>query len=85
MKQIGSIAHNMKSTLSFYGFESIDTPASANRTGVQKQNGITRINDNFTLISATCQLAITEARELISLMLDFLLIHCLVLYNWSVS
>jgi len=32
----------------------------------KKQDGINRISDNFTLISATCQLAIIEARELIS-------------------
>jgi HPt (histidine-containing phosphotransfer) domain-containing protein len=65
-EQIGSIAHNMKSTLSFMGLNQLTPLLQQIETECKKQNGITRINDNFTLISATCQLAITEARELIS-------------------
>jgi signal transduction histidine kinase/CheY-like chemotaxis protein len=65
-EQIGSIAHNMKSTLSFMGLNQLTPLLLQIEQECKKQNGITRINDNFTLISATCQLAITEARELIS-------------------
>ncbi len=65
-EQIGSIAHNMKSTLSFMGLNQLTPLLQQIEQECKKQNGITRINDNFTLISATCQLAITEARELIS-------------------
>jgi len=65
-EQIGSIAHNMKSTLSFMGLNQLTPLLQQIEQECKKQNGITRINDNFTLISATCQLAITEAREMIS-------------------
>jgi CheY-like chemotaxis protein len=65
-EQICSIAHNMKSTLSFMGLNQLTPLLQQIEQECKKQNGITRINDNFTLISATCQLAITEARELIS-------------------
>ncbi len=65
-EQIGSIAHNMKSTLSFMGLNQLTPLLQQIEQECTKQNGITRINDNFILISATCQLAITEARELIS-------------------
>jgi len=64
--QIGSIVHNMKSTLSFMGLNQLTPLLQQIEQECKKQNGITRINDNFTLISATCQLAIVEARELIS-------------------
>jgi DNA-binding NarL/FixJ family response regulator len=65
-EKIGSIAHNMKSTLSYMGLNQLTPLLQQIEQECEKQNGITRINDNFTLISATCQLAITEARELIS-------------------
>ena len=65
-EQISSIAHNMKSTLSFMGLNQLTPLLQQIEQECKKQNGITRINDNFTLISATCQLAITEARKLIS-------------------
>lgn len=65
-EQICSIAHNMKSTLSFMGLNQLTPLLQQIEQECKKQNGITRINDNFTLLSATCQLAITEARELIS-------------------
>jgi len=65
-EQIGSIAHNMKSTLSFMGLNQLTPLLQQIEQECKKQDGITRINDNFTLISATCQLAILEARELIS-------------------
>jgi len=65
-EQIGSIAHNMKSTLSFMGLNQLTPLLQQIEQECKKQNGITRISDNFTLINATCQLAITEAREMIS-------------------
>ncbi len=65
-EQIGSIAHNMKSTLSFMGLNQLTPLLQQIEQECKKQNGIARISDNFTLINATCQLAITEARELIS-------------------
>ena len=65
-EQIGSIAHNMKSTLAYMGLRQLTPLLQQIEQECKKQNGITRINDNFTLISATCQLAITEAKELIS-------------------
>jgi CheY-like chemotaxis protein len=65
-EQIGSIAHNMKSTLSYMGLRQLTPLLQQIEQECKQQNGITRINDNFTLISATCQLAITEAKELIS-------------------
>ena len=65
-EQIGSIAHNMKSTLSFMGLNQLTPLLQQIEQECKTQNGITRISDNFTLINATCQLAITEAKELIS-------------------
>ena len=65
-EQIGSIAHNMRSTLSYMGLNQLTPLLQQIEQECEKQNGITRIDDNFTLISATCQLAIAEARELIS-------------------
>ena len=65
-EQIGSIAHNMKSTLSYMGLSQLTPLLQQIEQECKKQNGVSRINDNFTLISATCQLAITEAKELIS-------------------
>jgi CheY-like chemotaxis protein len=65
-EQIGSIAHNMKSTLAYMGLRQLTPLLQQIEQECKKQNGITRINDNFTLISATCKLAITEAKELIS-------------------
>ena len=65
-EQIGSIAHNMKSTLSFMGLNQLTPLLQQIEQECKRQNGIARISDNFTVINATCQLAITEARELIS-------------------
>jgi len=65
-KQIGTIAHNMKSTVSFMGLNQLTPLLQQIEQECKRQNGISRISDNFTLIDATCQLAITEARELIS-------------------
>jgi response regulator RpfG family c-di-GMP phosphodiesterase len=65
-KQIGTIAHNMKSTVSFMGLNQLTPLLQQIEQECKRQNGISRISDNFTLIDATCQLAIAEARELIS-------------------
>jgi signal transduction histidine kinase/CheY-like chemotaxis protein len=65
-EQISSIAHNLKSTLSFMGLNQLTPLLQQIEQECKKQDGINRISDNFTLISATCQLAIIEARELIS-------------------
>ncbi len=65
-EQISSIAHNLKSTLSFMGLNQLIPLLQQIEQECKKQNGVARIHDNFTLISATCQLAVTEARELIS-------------------
>ena len=65
-EQISSITHNLKSTLSFMGLNQLIPLLQQIEQECKKQNGFARIHDNFTLISATCQLAVTEARELIS-------------------
>jgi signal transduction histidine kinase/CheY-like chemotaxis protein/HPt (histidine-containing phosphotransfer) domain-containing protein len=65
-EQIRSIAHNMKSTLSFMGLKQLTPLLQQIEQDCKKQNGFNRISDNFTLISATCQLALIEAKELIS-------------------
>ena len=65
-EQISSITHNLKSTLSFMGLNQLIPLLQQIEQDCKKQNGFARIHDNFTLISATCQLAVTEARELIS-------------------
>jgi len=65
-EQICAIAHNMRSTLSFMGLSQITPLLQQIERECEKRNGITGINDNFTLISAICQIAIAEARELVS-------------------
>jgi signal transduction histidine kinase/CheY-like chemotaxis protein len=65
-EQIGSIAHNMKSTLSFMGLNQLTPLLQQIEQECKRQNGIARISESFTLINATCQLAIAEARELTS-------------------
>lgn len=63
---VKAIAHNMKSTVSYMGLNQLTPLLEQIEEECKKQNGITRITENFTLIDATCQLAIVEARELIS-------------------
>jgi CheY-like chemotaxis protein/HPt (histidine-containing phosphotransfer) domain-containing protein/two-component sensor histidine kinase len=65
-QQIKDIAHNMKSTISYMGLNQLIPLLQHIENECEKENGSIRITENFTLIDATCQLAIAEARELIS-------------------
>jgi len=66
-KRIGRIAHNMKSTVSYMGLHQLTPLLQQIETESELENGLARINENFTLIDATCQLAIKEAHELNSI------------------
>jgi CheY-like chemotaxis protein/two-component sensor histidine kinase len=63
-KKIGSIAHNMKSTVSYLGIHQLTPLLEQIETDAQGKNGLTRINDNFTSVEATCQLAMREVSKL---------------------
>lgn len=65
-KKIRSIAHNMKSTVSYLGLQQLTPLLEQIETESENENGIIRICDNFTSIEATCHLAIKEASKLIS-------------------
>jgi signal transduction histidine kinase/DNA-binding response OmpR family regulator len=65
-KRIGTIVHNMKSTVSYMGLQQLIPMLQQMETESENKNGFTRINENFTLIDATCHLAIKEAQKLIS-------------------
>jgi CheY-like chemotaxis protein/anti-sigma regulatory factor (Ser/Thr protein kinase) len=65
-KKVGSIAHNMKSTVSYMGLKQLTPLLQQIERESENENGFTHINDNFILIDATCELAIREARDLIS-------------------
>ena len=65
-KKIGSIAHNMKSTVSYMGLKQLTPLLQQIERESENEKGLTHINDNFILIDATCELAIREAWDLIS-------------------
>ena len=65
-KKIGSIAHNMKSTVSYMGLKQLTPLLQQIERESENENSLTHINDNFILIDATCELAIREAMDLIS-------------------
>jgi CheY-like chemotaxis protein len=65
-KKIGSVAHNMKSTVSYMGLKQLTPLLQQIEQESENENDLIQINDNFILIDATCELAIREARELIS-------------------
>jgi len=65
-KKICSIAHNMKSTVSYMGLKQLTPLLQQIEQESENENDLIHINDNFILIDATCELAIREARELIS-------------------
>jgi CheY-like chemotaxis protein len=64
-KKIGTIAHNMKSTVAYLGLQQLASLLQQMEAEAEGKNGFTRIHENFKLIDATCQLAIKEAQELI--------------------
>jgi HPt (histidine-containing phosphotransfer) domain-containing protein len=63
-KKIGSIAHNLKSTVSYLGIHQLTPVLEQIEVDSHSKNGITRINENFTSVEATCQLAIREVHKL---------------------
>ena len=69
-KRIGTIAHSMKSTVSYMGLQYLTPLLQEIETESENQNGFARINDNFISIDATCQLAIKEAHDIISVAAD---------------
>jgi len=66
-KKIGSMAHNMKSTVSCMGLQQLTPLLQQIEQESENRNGLTLITENYTLIAATCHLAIREAKKLISL------------------
>ena len=69
-KRIRTIAHNMKSTVSYMGLQQLTSLLEQIETESENANGLSRINENFTVIDTTCQLAIKEAQEMISVATD---------------
>jgi signal transduction histidine kinase/CheY-like chemotaxis protein len=65
-KEIRSITHNMKSTVSYLGLHQVTPLLQQMEIESEKENGITAISDNFISLEATCQLAVSEAEKLIS-------------------
>lgn len=65
-QRIGTIAHNMKSTVSYLGLQQVTPLLDRIEAECEHKNGLTRIHENFDLIATTCQLAIKEAQEIIS-------------------
>jgi signal transduction histidine kinase/CheY-like chemotaxis protein len=63
-KKIGSIAHNMKSTVSYLGIHQLTPVLEQIEEDAHNKSGIARINDNFISVEATCQLAIREVNKL---------------------
>jgi len=69
-QRIGTIAHNMKSTVSYMGLQQLTPLLQQIEIESENENGLERINENYSSIDATCQLAIKEAQELIALPAD---------------
>lgn len=65
-KKIESIAHNMKSTVSYLGIHQLSPLLEQIEADSQNKNSTGRINENLISIEATCQLAIKEVSEIIS-------------------
>jgi signal transduction histidine kinase/CheY-like chemotaxis protein len=65
-KKIASVAHNLKSTVSYMGLNEVTSILQQIETETEKQNGVESLTDKFELINTTCQLALKEAKELIS-------------------
>ena len=63
-KKIASVAHNMKSTVSYLGIHQLTPLLEQIEMDAQSKGGTARINDNFTSVEATCQLAISEVNKL---------------------
>jgi signal transduction histidine kinase/CheY-like chemotaxis protein/HPt (histidine-containing phosphotransfer) domain-containing protein len=63
-KKIALVAHTMKSTVSYLGIQQLTPLLEQIEADAQSKNGIARINDNFTSVDATCQLAIREVNKL---------------------
>jgi CheY-like chemotaxis protein len=65
-KRISAIAHTMKSTVSYMGMRQIAPLLQQIEKESENKTGIRYINDNFALIDSTCQIALQEAKHLIS-------------------
>jgi signal transduction histidine kinase/CheY-like chemotaxis protein/HPt (histidine-containing phosphotransfer) domain-containing protein len=63
-KKIASVAHTMKSTVSYLGIHQLTPLLEQIEADAHSKNGVARINDNFTSVEATCQLAIREVNKL---------------------
>ena len=64
--KISNVAHNMKSTLSYLGLQKLAALLQQIEKESENKTGLSYITNNFVLIDNTCQLALKEARELIS-------------------
>jgi CheY-like chemotaxis protein len=65
-KKIASVAHNMKSTVSYMGILQLTPLLQQMELESENQANLADINDNFVLIDTTCKRALKEAKELIS-------------------
>jgi CheY-like chemotaxis protein/HPt (histidine-containing phosphotransfer) domain-containing protein/two-component sensor histidine kinase len=63
-KKIASVAHNMKSTVSYLGIHQLTPLLEQIEADAQSKSGMARVNDNFTSVEATCQLAMREVNKL---------------------
>ena len=65
-KKIASVAHSLKSTVSYMGLHQVTPILQQIETEPEKQNDLEDLSDKFEFINATCRLALKEAEELIS-------------------
>jgi signal transduction histidine kinase/CheY-like chemotaxis protein len=63
---IKSVAHTMKSTVSYLGMTKISKLLQQVESEAEKNNGTRLINEHYQLIEKNCNLALTEAKQLIS-------------------
>jgi signal transduction histidine kinase/CheY-like chemotaxis protein len=62
---IGSLAHGMKSSISYMGLRLLVPLLQEIEDGAGNGNEFVKIHNDFVLVEATCKLAINEAQELI--------------------
>ncbi len=62
---IGSLAHGMKSSISYMGLRILVPLLQEIEDGAGNGNEFVKIHNDFVLVEATCKLAINEAQELI--------------------
>jgi len=65
-RKISSLAHSLKSTVSYLGMQQLTPLLQQIEKESENETAIDDISNNFALIHSTCQIALKEARALIS-------------------